>query len=76
MFRLGLSETNEIFTTLASYSAECTTRKKYFLADLEREPRGKNELGEIAPRRSNLGACKKRCNAVTTPVIAIPYRWS
>lgn len=33
----------------------------------------KNEPGEIEPR-SNLGACKKRCNAVTTPVIAIPYR--
>jgi len=50
------------------------SREKYFSLDSEYELRGKNGRKEIAPRRSNLSTYKKRCNAVTTLIIAAPLR--
>lgn len=52
--------------------SNATAGRKYFSSDSKCE--GRNDPGGIARRRSNFSACKKRCNAVMTPVIVAPLR--
>lgn len=78
-FNLISVETNEISKTLGIVQRrmlrnDCRKEKNIsrWIRTVNREER--NDPKEIAPRRSNLSACKKRCNAVTAPVIAAPLR--